>query len=103
MDGHYVSMEVHEEFAKRMEEEHARQNKRIDKLEKTVEEYYKLSSSVEKLALSVQTMVTEQKSQGERLKSLEGKDGEMWRKIVGYIATTIVGIVIGFIFKQIGM
>lgn len=103
MDGRYVSMEVHEEFAKRMEEEHSRQNKRIDKLEKTVEEYYKLSSSVEKLAVSVQTMVTEQQKQGERLETLEGRDGEMWRKVIGYIATAIVSVVIGFIFSQIGM
>lgn len=103
MDGHYVSMEVHEEFAKRMEEEHTRQNKRIDNLEKTVKEYYKLSTSVEKLAMSVQTMVTEQQKQGERLETLESRDGEMWRKIVGYMATAIVGIVVGFIFTQIGM
>ena len=51
----------------------------------------------------MESMLREQKSQGERLQKLESLDGEMWRKVVGYIATAIIGIVIGFIFKQIGM
>lgn len=34
---------------------------------------------------------------------LESRDGEMWRKVVGYIITAVVGIIIGFIFTQFGM
>ena len=48
-------------------------------------------------------MVEEQKAQGERLETLESRDGEMWRKIVGYVITAILGIIVGYIFKQIGM
>lgn len=103
MDGNYVTMELHEEYAKRMDEEHKRQNYRIDKLEKDVEKNNKLVVSVEKLAISVQLMVEEQKAQGERLDTLESRDGEMWRKVLGYAITTLVGIVIGFVLKQIGM
>ena len=33
----------------------------------------------------------------------EERDGEMWRKVTGHIVTVIIGIVIGYIFKQIGM
>lgn len=33
----------------------------------------------------------------------ESKDGEMWRKVVGYVITTIIGIAVGFMFTQIGM
>ena len=35
--------------------------------------------------------------------TLKARDGEMWRKIVAYIFTTVVGFVIGYIFKLIGM
>lgn len=43
------------------------------------------------------------KTQGKRLVSLESKDGEMWRKVVGYVITAVIGIVLGFAFTQIGM
>jgi hypothetical protein len=58
---------------------------------------------VEKLALSMESMAKEQERQGERMEVLEGRDGEMWRKVVGYIATAVIGIVLGFVFTQIGM
>jgi len=58
---------------------------------------------VEKLALSMEGMLQEQKKQGKRLEVLESRDGEMWRKVTGYILTTIIGIVVGYIFTQIGM
>ena len=63
----------------------------------------KTAVSIERLSNIMESMLREQKSQGERLQKLESLDGEMWRKVVGYIATAIIGIVIGFIFKQIGM
>ena len=98
----FVTMEFHNEYAKRMQEEHDRQNQRIGNLETEVKDYRKLALSIERLAISVKTMVEEQKAQGERLETLEKRDGEMWRKVVGYICTTIAGIVLGYIFKQFG-
>ena len=62
-----------------------------------------LTTSVEKLALSMESMAKEQERQGERMEVLEGRDGEMWRKVVGYIVTAVIGIVLGFVFTQIGM
>ena len=48
-------------------------------------------------------MLKEQVNQGKRLETLESRDGEMWRKVVGYVVTAVVGIVVGFLFKQAGM
>lgn len=91
------------QYAQRMEDEHHRQNRRIEELEKALEQNNKLLISVEKLALNMENMQKEQKEQGERLEKLEGRDGEMWRKVVGYVVTAVIGIVVGFIFTQIGM
>ena len=102
MDGALTRAE-HNEFAKRMEDEHTRQNKRISELEKAVESNNKLLISVERLALSMETMQKEQADQGERLEKLESRDGENWRKLVGYVISAVVGIIIGFLFKRIGM
>ena len=98
-----ISRAEHEEFRRRMEEEHARQNKRIEILEQNSRQLNILASSTEKLAMSFENMCKEQEQQGKRLEMLENRDGEMWRKVVGYIATAVIGIVLGFVFRQIGM
>ncbi|WP_304964751.1 hypothetical protein [uncultured Oscillibacter sp.] len=105
-----ISRAEHEEFAKRMESENqrlkdedTRQNKRLDLLEESVREMSALATSVEKLATNMAGMVKVQEQQGKRLETLEGRDGEMWRKVVGYIVTAVLGIVIGFAFRQIGI
>lgn len=137
----------HEEFRRAMEAENQRladednrQNRRIDLLEQNVEKMGALTSSVERLAVSMENMLKEQERQGKRLDALEvrdevsalkvamehntttmqnaietqkqhgkrldaleSRDGEIWRKVVGHIATTILGIVIAYIFFKIGM
>lgn len=98
-----VSREVYEEFAKRMEDENHRQNRRIENLEKDTKQVVEIASSVRELALSIKQMAENQDKQAKRLEKLEEKDGEMWRKVVGYVITTTIGIILGFIFKQIGM
>lgn len=98
-----VSREVYEEFTKRMEDENHRQNKRIENLEKDTKQVVEIASSVRELALSIKQMAETQDKQAKRLEKLEEKDGEMWRKVVGYVITTSIGIILGFIFKQIGM
>ena len=99
----YVGREEHAEFAKRIDDEQHRQNKRIDSLEQTVKEISSLATSVEKLANNMANMVKEQGKQGERLEALEGKDGEMWRTVVKYALTTALGLVIGIVAMQIGL
>lgn len=98
-----ITRAEHEEFRKRLEEQNQRQDKRISLLEENVRQIGALTTSVEKLALSMESMAKEQERQGERMEVLEGRDGEMWRKVVGYIATAVIGIVLGFVFTQIGM
>ncbi|MBP3536948.1 MAG: hypothetical protein J6J93_05335 [Muribaculaceae bacterium] len=97
-----ITRAEHEEFRRRMEEEHARQNKRIELLEESVEKTQTIAVAVERLATSMENMCREQERQGKRLEALEGRDGQMWRNVVGYVATAVIGIVLGFIFTQIG-
>lgn len=110
MDGDYISRHEHEEFRRsmdsenqRLREENDRQNHRLNALEETVKQVAAISTSVEKLATNMENMLKEQVSQGKRLETLESRDGDMWRKAVGYVVTTVIGIVIGYIFKQFGV
>lgn len=98
-----ITRAEHEEFSRRLEEWDKRQDRRIELLEESVRDMSALTTSVEKLATNIEGMVKEQEKQGKRLEVLESRDGEMWRKVVGYIITAVVGIIIGFIFTQFGM
>ena len=66
-------------------------------------ELNQLTASVSKLASSIESMVKEQEKQGRRLETLKDRDGAMWRKIVAYGATALVGIFIGYIAQQLGL
>lgn len=98
-----ITRAEHEEFKRRLEEENSRQDARIKVLEGDFKELRDLATSVASLAGSMERMTKEQERQGKRLEALEGRDGEMWRKVVAYIITAVAGIVIGFIFTQVGM
>ena len=98
-----ITRAEHEEFCKRIDAENNRQNQRIKLLEEQTKQVTDLALSVKELAQSIKQMTETQKEQGEKLERLESRDGEMWRKVTGYIITAILGIVIGFVFQQIGM
>ena len=106
----FITREEHEEFCRRMEsenkrleDENDRQNNRINILEENSKQIQTLTTSVEKLAINMENMVGQMGQQGERLEALEIRDGEMWRKTLAYLATAVIGAVVGYISKQIGM
>lgn len=98
-----ITRAEHEEFRRRLEEENKRQDKRIELLEESVKRFEALNTSIEKLATNMENMLKEQIRQGGRLDELESRDGQMWRKVVSYAITAVLGIIIGFIFKHFGM
>lgn len=55
-----ITRAEHEEFRRRLEEENKRQDARIGILEDSVQQIGALATSVEKLALSMQSMLKEQ-------------------------------------------
>lgn len=110
MDGEYISRQEHEEFRRsmdsensRLREENDRQNHRLNILEENAKQIAAITTSVERLAMNMENMLKEQVSQGKRLQTLEGRDGEMWRRALGHLVTTIIGIIVGYIFTQLKM
>lgn len=108
MDGQLTRAE-HEEFRrlmetenKRLADEDKRQNHRLDVLEKNVQQISSIATAVEKLAVNMENMVTVQKQQGNRLEALEGRDGERWRQVTGYVVTAVVSIIIGLVSSKLG-
>ena len=89
----YIGRGEHEEFAKRMEEEHTRQNKRIGAMEKAFEQYNKIAISVEKMAINMELMLKEQKKQGEELEELKNAPVKKWNTLTTAILSAIGGAI----------
>lgn len=114
MDGQ-ISRAEHEAFSdlmkaenRRLEEENNRQNKRLELLENNMQQIITqqlttLTATIERLNLSVGNILREQAEISERLKKLESKDGDMWRTVVKYAVSAIVGGVLTFILTRIGI
>lgn len=103
MDSTPITRAEHEEFCKRVEDEDHRQNKRLEILEEQTKQFTDLVLSVRELAQSVKQLAETQKEQGEKLDELENRDGEMWRRVSGYVITAIIGLVLGYLFNLAGM
>ena len=93
----------HEEFKRRMEDEHKRINHRLTDLEETVRQIGELTTSVHSLAQSVEQLVKSQNRQESRLEELENRDGATWRKVKWYLLTLAIGAVFGLLVAQIGL
>lgn len=98
-----ISRAEHEEFVRRMEAEHRRQNRRIELLEDTVRQIGALTTSVERLAVSVQTMGKTLAQQSDRLEVIEGRDGAKWRGAVKIIATSAISVLVGYLAARLGL
>lgn len=103
MDGNFLQLAVHEEYAKRMEAEHARQNKRLTTLEEKVEDIGSLTASVESLAKSIEQMAKAQEKQGKRLEALEQKPAKKWEAFVDKVVWAVAAALIAFVLTHLGL
>ena len=95
----FVTKAVHDEFAKRIDEENDRQNKRISILEQGQTQINELVSTVKVLAVNMENMAKEQAKQGERLKEIEGKPAKHWETLIACLITCIVTAAFAYFFK----
>lgn len=99
----YVTRKEYEEHNLRMEDEHKRQNDRMAKAEQKLEDNNRLILAVQKLADNVENMQKEMSNLRNDVDEMQERDGQKWRKIVEDIVKVILGILIGFVFKQMGI
>lgn len=93
----YLLKSVHDEFARRVDEENDRQNARLASLERSLQEISKITVQVERLATNIETLTASIKEQNGRLTDLEQKPAKRWDAIIGAVITGVVGILIGLI------
>lgn len=95
----FVTKAVHDEFAKRIDEENDRQNHRISILETGQAQINELVSSVKVLAVNMDTMSKELQKQGEKLNEIESRPAKRWETVVACILTGIVGFLLNMLLS----
>ena len=98
-----ITRAEHEEFRRRIEEEHSRVNKRLELLEENTERLNALNTSIEKLAVNMESMLKEQVRQGKRLEVLERRDGDNWRGFLKAAATVVISAAVGYLLRVVGI
>lgn len=85
----FITRPEHEEFSRRMEEEHKRTNKRLELLEENVQQLADLTASVRELTVSVGNLAEKQGDMVTRVDALEKAPAKNW----GTLKTGILGAV----------
>lgn len=101
MESGYFSRREHEEFARRIEEEHDRTNFRLKRLEEHDETNTKTLLAIERLATGVENLQKQVSEQGERLEQIENRDGEAWRNAKWLIATALISGILGYLLNMV--
>lgn len=102
MDGsEFITRQEHEEYAKRMNDEHERQNKRISQLEDDNKQNRSLVVSVEKMAVHMENMIKSQNRlelKVDKIEAMPAETSKQWRNAV---ISTIVGGGLGAIIASV--
>lgn len=99
----YLPKSVHEEFAKRMEDENHRQNKRIEECEQRIRAVGEIVRSLDRLTVSVEQMAIEVQKQGERLENIEKEPADKWKKATWEVIKYVIVLALGVVAVKIGV
>ena len=91
----YILRSEHEEFARRIDSEDARQNRRIALLEENGRHINAMTISIEKMAVNMENMLAEQRKLGDRMEVLEKEPAETHKQIKMAVITSVVGTIVG--------
>lgn len=83
----------------RVNDENARQNKRLDRLEEQGEKLTELIASVREIALSIKSMQEELTKQGTRLEKIEQEPADNWRGVVKTVVTVLLTAAITYLLS----
>ena len=93
---------THEQRLTSVEERAKSNSHRLEEVEKRQDKLDELVSAVNVLAVREQNVENDVKEIKSDVKTLASKPAQRWESTVDKVIMTIVGIIIGFIFTQIG-
>ena len=105
----FITRREFEEYQKRLEDKKNDWDADLTEVKTEVKELRELTTSVSELAQSIKAVVKEQERMAKeqertsgRLDAIERRDGEMWRKFIGYVLTAIITAIVTYFFTRFG-
>lgn len=102
MEGNFVTIQEHKEFARRQDAENERQNRCIADLGEKVERIHSLAISMERMSANIEKMTEAIERQGNliekqtiRIDEIEKEPAKDYKQIKMAIVTTVIGAVVG--------
>ena len=103
MSDEFVTQGVFDERLKRVDDENARQNRRIEKLETIMDSIRDLTVSVERLTTQIEQMQREIQRQGNRLEAIEREPADNWKAAIKTVVTVILTALITYFLSHGGI
>ena len=97
----YITRAEHNEYVKRMEDEHKRINRRLEKCEQISEQMQDMNSNISELATNMKHLLDEQIEQRKRLDKIEDEPKSAWNSIKKGVFNAIGAAVGGAIIAAI--
>lgn len=108
MEESYVSRQEHKEFARRIDDENTRQNRRLSVLEENIKEIHGLTVSVERMAVNMENMLLAIERQGNliekqnrRIDEIEKEPAKDSKQIKMSIITTVISAIVAIIIGAV--
>ena len=83
--------------------ENERQNHRLSALEADMKQLQDLTISVNRMAVSLETMTKELAKQGQKLEAIEAEPGKKWEQAVSIVISVVITAVATFFLARMGM
>ncbi len=97
----YITRAEHQEYVKRMEDEHKRLNNRLNEVENDTKDMHELIKNVGIMATNMEHMVDEQRNQSIRLERLEKLPLNNWNTVKNGVYNAIGASIGGAVIAAI--
>lgn len=91
------------ELLKEIEQVTKSNSKRLDNVERKVEDIHNLTISVKEIAMETKLMREDMNKIDKRVVAIEEKPNKRMDQIIGYILSALIGGVIGYVLLKLGL
>lgn len=91
------------ELLKEIEQVTKSNSKRLDNVERKMEDIHDLTCSVKEIALETRLMREDMNKIDKRVNAIEEKPNKRMDQIIGYILSALIGGVIGYVLLKLGL
>ena len=110
MEPEAIGRKEYEEFARRIEAEETRQNKRLERLENTYEKLNDMTVALREMAVETKGqrgdivgLRSDVEKLGDRIQTIEKEPAENWKKAVWYVVIFFLGALLTYAVGGIGL